>query len=619
MNYSTELNNALAEASTKEQWLSILQTAMGTNHKLVGRESSVAKVSISYSGLPVVNEYNVVIDLPYSAMNMSSGTTNLVWRLESTDGSVWAEFPYRFKMTNTPDPDKGLTFIRSIKIPAPSNLPEDETSLDWSGLPSSFSITVGNSVNLSSYVSYSGSGSLTYSSIGTSLTSTGITLNSSTGVLSISPEADGATISNVQIQVTDGSLTEDSSVFDIVIVTERLLYAEDLVRIGAFKLPSEVIYDPTYKDLWGFTMGLGFDPAGNSGVGSLFIHGRDEYAGYIGEVAIPTISTSTTLGDLPTASILQSQVDASEGTMPIVDNGMRGTGILVDGNDLVFSAVIYYTGGEGQSETHWRRPKNLADTGNVVGPVEITFTNAGNWSPEAAPWPHRFAAGHMCTVPSNWQTALGGPAITGIGGVPTMATNSEGPAAVVFDPADVGTDDPFSATVCLGYPDTRSLQRLLEGVVNPLQEGVATESWCDASNNRGMVFPDGADCVLFFGVHGYGEYWYGTGQNTDPEASHYDPTDTNQGGHAYPYRFQVWAYRAADLAAVKAGTKIHYQVEPYAIWSFELPLFSANPLTTRKEIRGCAYDPATQRVYLSVAGQDGGKAVIHVFELNTLE
>lgn len=495
--------------------------------------------------------------------------------------------------------------------------PEPGASLSWSGVPASITRSLGTTYDLSQHVVYDGEGEVSYSSIGTSLSGTGISLNASTGVLTIDADASPGTISGIQVRATDGASTSDSPAFSVEKVDEVLLYAEDLTRVGAFRLPDQVVTEPQFMNLFGYTWGIGFDSAGNSGAGSIFIHGRDTLPGLIGEISVPTISASTTLGDLHVASILQAQADASEGTMPIAENGMQAGGILVDGSEIVFSAWNYY-GGD-LSATHWRRPKNLANTGNVTGPVEISFTNVGAWSPEQSSWPHRFAAGHMCPVPPAWQTALGGRAITGIGGVPTMATNSEGPAAVAFDPADVGTDDPFLATVCVAYPHTRSLQRLLEGVVDPMQQGVATESWGDATDCRGMVFPDGADCVLFFGVHGYGEYWYGTGQATDPEAPHYDPTDTNQGGHAYPYRFQVWAYRAADLAAVKAGTKLHYQVEPYAIWSFELPLFGADALTTRKSIRGCAYDPATQRIFLPVAGQDGGKAVVHVFQLTLPE
>ena len=59
----------------------------------------------------------------------------------------------------------------------------------------------------------------------------------------------------------------------------------------------------------------------------------------------------------------------------------------------------------------------------------------------------------------------------------------------------------------------------------------------------------------------------------DPEggAYCYDPTNSYKGPHAYPYRYQIWAYDLNDFAAVKAGTKQPWDVVPYGVWPLELP------------------------------------------------
>ena len=51
----------------------------------------------------------------------------------------------------------------------------------------------------------------------------------------------------------------------------------------------------------------------------------------------------------------------------------------------------------------------------------------------------------------------------------------------------------------------------------------------------------------------------------------YDPTTSDKGSHAYPYRYQVWAYDLNDFAAVKAGTKQPWEVVPYGVWPLSLP------------------------------------------------
>lgn len=123
MEFSTALAEALAEATTKEEWLGILRTAIGSDYKVIGRESDTPKVTMEFDGQIVLQGGSVVIDLPYEVMTMASGSTNLVWRLESNDGSVWAQWPTPFRMTGTPASDKGLTIIKPLTIPAPVDLP----------------------------------------------------------------------------------------------------------------------------------------------------------------------------------------------------------------------------------------------------------------------------------------------------------------------------------------------------------------------------------------------------------------------------------------------------------------------------------------------------------------
>lgn len=96
----------------------------------------------------------------------------------------------------------------------------------------------------------------------------------------------------------------------------------------------------------------------------------------------------------------------------------------------------------------------------------------------------------------------------------------------------------------------------------------------------------------------------------------YDPVYGSKGGHSYPYAYQVFAYDVLDLLAVKNGTKQPWDVTPYGVW--DLGFQFAKNVTT---ILGAAYDPASQRIYLSEAGADcpgccGYLPVIHVYKLN---
>ena len=178
-------------------------------------------------------------------------------------------------------------------------------------------------------------------------------------------------------------------------------------------------------------------------------------------------------------------------------------------------------------------------------------------------------------------------------GVSIVSNSSVGPSAATFskDSLTGGND----AELVLGYP-----------LSDPLGEyGEQSEIWNGTSEVRGMVFPDGTSSVLYFGTHGVGQFCYGTGGACG------DPVELAQGTHAYPYRYQVWAYDAADLASVHAGEAAPESVEPYDVWELTLPY---SPQQT--EIGGATYDAATGRIFVSQAFADGDHPVIHVFTLN---
>jgi hypothetical protein len=139
---------------------------------------------------------------------------------------------------------------------------------------------------------------------------------------------------------------------------------------------------------------------------------------------------------------------------------------------------------------------------------------------------------------------------------------------------------------------------------------------------RGAIFPDGTRSVLFFGRHGIGPYCYGpgtanaslggkpSGNGVDPWC--YDRADSSKGTHGYPYKYRVWAYDANDLLAVKAGKKQSYQVQPYAVWDYNLPFETDD----QHVIGGATWDPSRKLVYVSQRCADNNcSPIIHVFKL----
>jgi hypothetical protein len=362
--------------------------------------------------------------------------------------------------------------------------------------------------------------------------------------------------------------------------TAPLVQKADLVYQGAFRVPQGTNDKDTFN--YGGTS-LAFNPANNS----LFMVGH-VWNQLSAEIKIPSIVNTTNINSLATATIVQSFKDATEGKLSSINpsdpNSKKVGGQLVYNGKLYTAAYSYYDGAVTQTTSHFVRPINLSTTGQVKGPYKVGSQYPG------------FVSGYMTQIPSEWQSLLGGPALTGNCCLAIVSAQSSGPAASVFDPNNAGSVNPVPAIPVVGYPYAHPLGDW--GTGNPYFNGT--------TQITGIVFPNGTRSVLFFGRHGTGAFCYGTGAECN------DPADSSKGTHAYPYKYQVWAYDANDLLSAKNGAKQQYDVKPYAVWNFSLPFEGASG---GHLIGGAAYDPATNNIYVSQGCVDSNCApIVHVFK-----
>jgi hypothetical protein len=400
-----------------------------------------------------------------------------------------------------------------------------------------------------------------------------------------------------------------------------LLTKADLVYEGAFRVPTGT-GTATYG--YGGTA-LTYHPGHNS----LMLVGHDWYQ-RVGEISIPTPGKGTSVSDLPRATTIQPPTDVLAGKLTTIDgdttNGVKVGGLLPVGNSMLVSAWSYYdAGSQKQTKTHFKTGQNFSALGTVSGPFQVGI-GFQDIVPTDTQRIGGFVSGYMSTIPSAWQSALGGTHLTGQGGgVSILGRTSSGPSATVFTPAEVGV--PNSPTkLVMGYPSNSS------NPSDPLHHptlglwGVNGNLYNGTQSFRGMVFPDGTRSVLFFGWGG-SRFCYGAG-TADPTLDGkpnpqggiwcYDPVNLSKGTHGYPNTSIVWAYDANDFLAVKQGTKKSWEVVPYAEWNFQVPFQSR--LVNGVEmgipnIVGAAYDPAGKRIFISAYRNDGDAPLIHVFRL----
>jgi hypothetical protein len=371
----------------------------------------------------------------------------------------------------------------------------------------------------------------------------------------------------------------------------RRLAFEDLRYEGAFRLPAAEVNGDSFSASGG---PLAFNPAART----LFVGSRP---GRVAEVTVPSPVNTADVAAMPFAEIVQPFFDPSEGQMKDVAEDANLAGLLVYGSRLYGTALSYYDANNTQSISHFSRSLALATK------------SAGKMQRVGDRGRSGYVAGYMATVPPEWQTALGGPAITGQCCVPIISRTSWGPAAFAWDPADLDHKNKIDVIPLVYYDsDHRTLGEFER----------SSPSFGGTTMVGGVAIIPGTRTAIFVGSNGVGELCYGNGTSdrsivntvgSDGAKFCYDPTNSDKGQHAFPYRYQMWAYDLNDWAAVRAGKRDPWEVKPYAIWPFELPI--SEPGT---RIIGVAFDAAEHRLFISQrhADRDGYsyRALIHVFK-----
>ena len=347
--------------------------------------------------------------------------------------------------------------------------------------------------------------------------------------------------------------------------TQPLVRKDNLVYRGSFKLPTQSGN--------GFTYGgtaISYNPANNS----LFVVGH-VYDQEMAEVSIPALGGTST--------ILQPLRDPLGGKLGNIggSGSRRIGGSLVYKNKLYVTGFVFYDADNAQRTSHFSRPLSLS-SGEVTGPIRVGSQDVG------------FHSGYMGTIPVEWQSLFGGPALTGNCCLSIISRTSYGPAVSVFNPESTSQ----TATSLVHYTsDHQTLGTYGASGIHPVFNGT--------TRITGVVFPNGTASVLFFGMTGVGNYCYGEAAECN------DPSNNSKGEHAYPYRAYVWAYNANDLLAVKNGSKQAWAVTPYQTWELAEP----TNVVVDFGIGGAAYDPATNRVFVIKKGTDSTPTV-YVYEIS---
>jgi hypothetical protein len=385
--------------------------------------------------------------------------------------------------------------------------------------------------------------------------------------------------------------------------TAPLFDVSHLTYAGAFRLPR------TASNARAFTFGGG-PIAYNPLERTLFAGTRDSF---LGEVSIPD-PVKAPINDLPFASFVQPITDPCNGKLADLnpngtDEGLGGCLVTPDG-DLLLNARIFYDATNAQRVSHLKRPRNLS------------FKTDSGWHPVWESTKQGFVAGMMMTaIPSDLQPMLGGTVLTGQTGLPIVTRGSLGPAAFAFDHTRIASDNGelIPAVPLLYYDSTHP-------TLGPYHPDGANALWNGTMAGCGAAIL--GRTLVIFGRIGIGRFDYGPGTTNlslaEPQQRGlpiapgskeywcYDEDVSDKGQHAWPYRFQLWAYDLNELEQVRLGVRQPWEVAPYATWPLSLPYKHQSWM-----LAGVSHDVVGKRVFVaqSKADTDGfsARAIIHVF------
>jgi len=334
---------------------------------------------------------------------------------------------------------------------------------------------------------------------------------------------------------------------------QPLLQAGDVTYLGFFTLPDT--FDAEVR-------GLGVSADGTQ----LYV---GQYPSSVGLVTIPA------LGNEATTDVARTAVPGTiGGSSP---EALEIAGIFVHNGRLIVSKRYYWDQNDMIGTTLAYGNLNISGFSSFQTIANVTY--------------RQYVNGWIGAIPTEWQSFLGAPAFASNSLMSINSTNSNGPSFVTFDPDDVtggGTAIPSEVLMLFPYAANNSTHMM------NLDIDVANE-WLVANDqeNAGMIFPSGTSSVLMFYRHGTGAVCYGTAAQCSN-----DPCSIYHGEHGYPYQRQIMAFDANDLLAVKNGTKLYHEVEPYAEWEAPGQVDNCDSY----QYSALAYDDVNRKVY--VAGGD---------------
>ncbi len=400
-----------------------------------------------------------------------------------------------------------------------------------------------------------------------------------------------------------------------------LINPAGFVYMGAFRLPDDFSYAGEAlaynRDGDGGPSGAGAQDGYKGALNVTNLNQMDQ--GFVAEFSIPApvISPSKNLEELNTAVLLNQPVNirpANVNSWPYVDIWRTGL-TYVPGERRLYSSwgFHYQVGGEKTASISCCSADNLASSeklgawfvGSSVQPPVDAMLNE-----------------YLFSLPQTWANANTNGRALVTGRCRDGGLSGLGPTLYAVNLLGANTPPAPGAQL-----DCSTL--LKYGSVEGTNEyefpnSIDGYKLCDAWRDVAWISAGNQAAVVFTGVKGLGNNWYGyQGEKmlhdwviADTPYPDFFATDPDgKGWRANNYQPMAILFNPSDLAAVANGTMNSYQPQPYAVIRFDTSLFWG----AGRIIHSASYDAENRLLYVTEFGAPSdGRLIIHVWKVNEI-
>lgn len=392
-------------------------------------------------------------------------------------------------------------------------------------------------------------------------------------------------------------------------IPENLLQPSDLEYMGAFRLPCcEDSEEQSWA--WGGTSMAYYpdgDPQSRDGYpGSIFGTGHDRYQ-FVSEISIPepVISQSKDPNELNTAETLQEFTDIREGLFGELEIPRVGL------------AYLPAQGSQDQGKLYFAWGQHLQEEDS--GPSHGWFNTDLSNPDRKGPWRIAERAKYVTTdyifeIPAGWSQEYTPGLRLATGRFRDGGQGARGPSLIAFGPWNQGNPPGGNSAL-------ENIPLLLYSSVYDDPEGanaLADYHHSDQWAGGAWLEKDNKSAVIFAGVKGKGNCWYGFQDGTVwPEEPPFPEPGTGERGWWSDYfQGEIIFYNPSELAQVASGEMEPYEPQPCAVLNINDFLYNP-PEDETRALGAVSYDRERGFLYLfeHLGDAETGQPLVHVWTI----